>query len=413
MWYTLVIVEFHRSINDDLIRDAQDSKISVLVGARQVGKTYLMKKVALNLKDDYYFNLESSDQLKLFNTSETEIIELLKSSGTNIFIDEFHYVENISKIFKAIYDHSQWHKKDFLKIYASGSSALEMHRHLKESLAGRFKKYWIKPLTYKEFCSNLDIDTSLNEFLQYGALPGTYDIKRHPSNKAKQQYLQEILNSYIQKDIKALVAEENIAAFNNLLYILADKQGQIISSSSLAGEIRVSVPTVERYLTILEQTFVLYVLKSFSGNLSNELKKSKKYYLYDLGIRNSLLKDFSGLKNRLDKGCIAETFVYHYLLGIADMSNTEIYFWRTSDEMEIDFIWSRNRIPYPIEVKSGLRKAAPLPALTKFLKAYPRAPFGVVINEKIDDEIWHKDRKIYFVSYSNIDKLEELLQMDN
>ncbi len=97
------------------------------------------------------------------------------------------------------------------------------------------------------------------------------------------------------------------------------------------------------------------------------------------------------------------------MLGIADSSDTEIYFWRTSDDMEIDFIWNRNRIPYPIEVKSSLRKPEVFPALIKFLKAYPKVPFAVVINEKIDEEIWHKDRKIYFISYKNIDRLEEIL----
>ncbi|MEY3370416.1 MAG: hypothetical protein RLZZ361_1086 [Cyanobacteriota bacterium] len=403
---------FRRAIYAELLKDAKDSRVSILVGARQVGKTYLLKKLSSDLKDDRYFNLEFSDELRLFNADETEIIGLLKNSGSNIFIDEFHYIENISKIFKAIYDHCEWRKKDFIKIYASGSSALAMHKHLKESLAGRFKKYWIRPLSYREFCSNSEIDTDLDEFLCFGALPGTYDLKRNPSRKDKQNYLREILNSYIQKDVKALVAEENISAFNNLLYILADKQGQIVSTANLASETRVSAPTIEKYISILEQTFVLYVLKPFSGNLSNELKKSKKYYLYDLGIRNSLLKDFSALRNRPDKGFILETFVYHYLLSIADTSDTEIYFWRTSDDMEIDFVWTCNRIPYPIEVKESLRKPEVFPALIKFLKAYPRAPFAVVINDKIDEELWHKDRKIYFISYKNIERLEEILKTE-
>lgn len=401
---------FRRKIFGELLKDAEDSRISILVGARQVGKTYLMKKLSAQLKNDRYFNLEFSDQLRLFNLSESAIIQLLRESGSNIFIDEFHYLENISKIFKAIYDYGEWHGKERIKIYASGSSALEMHKHLKESLAGRFKKYFIRPLSYKEFQSNPEIDTSFDEFLQYGALPGTYNLERNPGHKDRQQYLEEILNSYIQKDIKSLVAEENIAAFNNLLYILADKQGQIIRTSSLSSEIRVSVPTVEKYISLLEQTFTLYSLTSFSGNLSNELKKSKKYYLYDLGIRNSLLKDFRAIKARPDKGFILETFVYHYLLGIADSSDTEIYFWRTSDDMEIDFIWNRNRTPCPIEVKSSLRKAEIFPSLIKFLRAYPTAPFAIVINDKIDEEIYHQDRKIYFISYKNIDRLEELLE---
>jgi predicted AAA+ superfamily ATPase len=401
-------MNFKRNIYPALVQDSQNPKIIILMGARQVGKTYLMKKLANELKNYRYFNLEFSEQLLLFNGSENEIIQLLKSSGQYIFIDEFHYLENISKIFKAIYDESSWSNHS-VKIYASGSSALEMHKHLEESLGGRLKKYWIKPLSYKEFCSNSEIKSELSEFLCYGALPGTYDLKQHPTNKDRQQYLQEILNAYIQKEVKFLIVEENIVAFNHLLYILADKQGQITSTASLANEIKVTAATVEKYISILEQTFVLYSLKSFSGNLSNELKKSKKYYYYDLGVRNALIKDFSSLTNRADKGCILETFTYHYLLNIADDSDTEIFFWRTSDGMEIDFIWNRNRIPYPIEVKSSLRKPEVFPALIKFLKAYPKAPFAVVLNDKVDEEIFHKDHKIYFISFKNIDYLEELL----
>ncbi len=403
-------MSFKRNIYPALVQDSQNPKIIILMGARQVGKTYLMKKLANELKNYRYFNLEFSEQLLLFNGSENEIIQLLKSSGQYIFIDEFHYLENISKIFKAIYDESTWSNHS-VKIYASGSSALEMHKHLKESLAGRLKKYWIKPLSYKEFCSNSEIKSELSEFLCYGALPGTYDLKQHPTHRDRQQYLQEILNAYIQKDVKSLIIEENIVAFNHLLYILADKQGQITSTASLANEIKVTAATVEKYISILEQTFVLYSLKSFSGNLSNELKKSKKYYYYDLGVRNALIKDFSSLANRADKGCILETFTYHYLLNIADDSDTEIFFWRTSDGMEIDFIWNRNRTPYPIEVKSSLRKPEVFPALIKFLKAYPKAPFAIVLNDKVDEEIFHKDRKIHFISFKNIDYLEELLNI--
>lgn len=411
---------FSRTIYSELLADAEDPRITILMGARQVGKTYLMKKLATELQDYQYFNLELSDHLLLFNRDEAEIVEFLENSAKYVFIDEFQYVENISKVFKALYDKAAWDTalkqsksrkkpKYIPKIYASGSSALEMHRHLKESLAGRFKKYWIKPLNYQEFLSNSDITTDFIEYLSYGALPGTYNLKQNSSQKDKQRYLSDMLNSYIQKDVKALVAEENIVAFNHLLYILADKQGQITATANLANEIRVTAATVEKYISILEQTFVLYSLKSFSGNLSNELKKSKKYYYYDLGIRNALLKDFSSIKMRPDKGSILETFVHNYLLSLADDSDTEIFFWRTSDGMEIDFIWNRNRRPYPIEVKSSLRKAEAFPALIKFLKAYPTAPFAIVLNDKIDEEILHKDRKIYFISFKNIDYLADLL----
>ena len=227
---------FKRNIYKELKADVTDPRISILFGARQVGKTYLMKKIAKEFKNDQYFNLERSDHLRLFNTGDSEIVDLLKSAGSLIFLDEFHYVENISKIFKVIYDQDAWDGKQDIKIFASGSSALEMHKHLKESLAGRFKKYFIKPLNFEEFQSHSDIDTDLEEYLKYGSLPGTYNLRENPSHNDKSNYLQNILDSYIQKDIKSLIAEENIRAFNHLLYILADNQGQIIASSNLASE---------------------------------------------------------------------------------------------------------------------------------------------------------------------------------
>lgn len=404
---------FIRDIFQDLLDDSKDPRITILSGARQVGKTYLLKQLSKELKNDHYFNLEESDDLRLFNAEEKKIIELIKSSGTYVFIDEFQYVENISKIFKIIYDKDSWKDKLDTKIYASGSSAIEMHKHLKESLVGRYKKYWIKPLSFSEFLTNREIDTDLDVFLKFGALPGTYNPKTNPTNRDKQDYLEKIQNAYIQRDIKALVAEENLAAFNNLVYILADNQGQISSSSNLARGIKVSVPTVERYLSVLEQTFSLYILKSFSGNLSNELKKSKKYYLYDLGVRNSLLKDFSSYKNRKDKGVILETFVYHQLLNFIDSSDTDIFFWRTSDQYEIDFIVNKNRIPIPIEVKSSVRRPELFPSIKKFMKAYPKAPFAVVINDKFDEEYYENDRKVYYISFENIASLQEILSQSS
>ena len=243
----------------------------------------------------------------------------------------------------------------------------------------------------------------------YGALPGTYDPQENPTNTDRQDYLKQILGTYIQKDIKSLIKEENIRAFNNLLFIIAENQGQITSTPNLSRELRVSVNTVERYLDILEQTFVVYSLSPFSGNLSNELKKSKKYYFYDLGIRNALLKNFSPINKRNDKGLIWETYVYHYLLNLQDKTDTEIHFWRTSNNMEIDFIWLKNRIPVPIEVKSKLSSKSIPDSMKSFIRAYTNAPFAVILNENIDSKEEYNGKTIYFIKLSEINLLKEYL----
>ena len=393
-------MEFKRTIYNSLEDDLNSKKITILFGARQVGKSYLLKKLEQENKKrkSKYFNLERPEDLVLFNKSNAEIIQLLEKSGDLIFIDEFHYINNASHIFKAIYD-----TNPSIKIYASGSSAIEMHKHIQESLVGRFKEYKIKPLSYEEFLSN-SINLKLDDYLCYGALPGLYDIKEYPNNSDKEEYLRLIVATYIQKDIKALIKEENISAFNHLIFILAESQGQIVSTSSLANDKNLSSKTVEKYLSILEQTFVIYKLNSFSNNLSNELKKSKKYYFYDQGVRNALIKDFRKVNSRNDKGCIWETFIYHHLLSIRKEANTDIFFWRTTKGSEIDFIWYENREITAIEVKSKLKKAVIPENMKEFLRKYPHTKELVIFNEIINEETEYKGYPVRFISFENINE---------
>ena len=396
-------MEFERTIYNQLAQELESKKLTIIFGARQIGKTFLLEKLHKRFKDSRIFSLEEPDDLSLFNNSNSEILKLLRNSGSVILIDEFHYIKNASHIFKAIYDSG-----GKPKIYATGSSAIEMHKHLKESMAGRFKAYYLKPLSLEEFLTN-KIGLTLDEFLMYGGLPGTYDPKENPERKDKQQYLKQILSTYIQKDIKSLIKEENISAFNNLLFILAECQGQIVSMSNLSRELGLSVNTINKYLSILEQTFVLYSLRGFSNNLSNELKKSTKFYFYDLGIRNALIKNFNPIKMRKDKGTIWETFVYQYLLGIQDESDTDIFFWRTSNNVEIDFVWVKNQVPIPIEVKSKLSSTGIPSSMKSFIRAYTNAPFAVILNENIEAELEYNGKTIHFIKLSEINILKEYL----
>lgn len=391
-------MEFKRTIYSSLKNDLNSKKITILFGARQVGKSFLLIKLEAENKKRKakYFNLERPEDLALFNKNDTEIIQMLENAADLIFIDEFHYIKNASHIFKAIHD-----TNPSIKIYASGSSAIEMHKHIEESLVGRFKEYKIKPLSYEEFLSN-SINLKIEDYLCYGALPGLYDQNEYPNTNDKEEYLRLIVATYIQKDIKSLIKEENISAFNHLIFILAESQGQLISTSNLANELNLSSKTVEKYLSILEQTFVLYKLNSFSNNLSNELKKSKKYYFYDQGVRNALIKDFRKVDSRNDKGCIWGTFVYHHLLSIREEANTDIFFWRTTKGSEIDFIWFKNREITAIEVKSKLKKSNIPDNMKEFLRKYPHTKELVIFNENINEETEFKGYPVRFISFENI-----------
>jgi predicted AAA+ superfamily ATPase len=253
------------------------------------------------------------------------------------------------------------------------------------------------------------VKKTFESYLIYGGLPGLIHLK---TNDQKIDLLDNLVATYILKDIKSLIKEENIPAFNRLIYILADTQAQIVSVSSLARELMVSNKTAEHYLAILEQTFVLYPLYSFSQNLSNELKKSKKYFLFDNGIRNSIISDFSLLKVRSDKGLLYESYV-HNALRMRAPKNSEIRFWRTKDGSEIDFIYIKNRKPNIIEVKSKLKQMLIPKAFEHFLRSYPNTENCFVINENISGELDYRGRLIKFIKLEDMEEDEDFLEIFN
>ncbi len=227
------------------------------------------------------------------------------------------------------------------------------------------------------------------------------------SEERKQHILHELLSSYIIKDVKSLVKEENIRAFNHLLYLLAERQGSTISIHSLANQVKLSSKAVDRYLDILEGTYVNYRVYSFSKNLGNELKKSCKTYLYDLGIRNAIVKDFSDPATRADRGILLETFVFLQLQTMLT-PNMEIKFWRTKDGDEVDFILLKDRNPIPIEVKSSITNADIPKGLKKFLLRYPHTKTAFVINESLSNTIRHNSCEIKFMTFDSFSQTQGL-----
>ena len=381
----------NRFIFKQLAQELSQPEITILLGPRQVGKTTLLRNLATQAQTQgrktAFFDLEQPQVLADFNLPNQKIIEKIRQAGDVIFIDEFQYLENASKIFKAIYD-----AQTKTKLVCSGSSSLEIHKHLKESLAGRRFLFRIFPLQYAEI-KQTDQRHNLETYLQYGGMPA---LTHTHNEERKQVTLAELLSAYILKDIKSLVREENIRAFNHLLYLLAQNQGSLISAHSLSKEINMSMNTLNRYLDIMEQTYVNTRIYSFSTNLGNELKKSCKSYLYDLGIRNVLLKDFSGIHDRSDKGILLESFVF-LKLRQSLKPNTELKFWRTKDGAEVDFVLLKNRKPIPIEVKSRLTGLELPSGLKRFLSRYPATKKAFVINENQEGETREGNCVISFV----------------
>lgn len=391
----MVNMRIKRPILNKLLEEFTRPEIVILLGARQAGKTTLLKMLAEEAQRQgrkaAFFDLEQPQVIAGFNKSDGEIIEMIKNAGEVVFIDEFQYIKNISKILKAIYDSGQP-----IKIFCSGSSSLEIHKHLKESMAGRRLIYRIYPLSFSELRNGIK-ELSLGEYLKFGGMPG---LLTDGSEERKQKILSELLASYILKDARALIKEENVRAFNHLLYLMAEKQGSIISVNSLSREIGLSPKAINRYLDILEETYINYRLHSYSRNLGNELKKSVKTYLYDIGIRNTLLKDFSSIDERDDKGTLFESAVFLKLFSELE-PNMELKFWRTKDGAEVDFVILKNRKPYPIEVKSNVNGSKIPPGMKRFLSKYKEVKTAYIVNNNLEKTENWEGREIIFVKLEN------------
>lgn len=392
-------MDIPRGAYKKLKAELEDRAVSIIAGARQVGKTFLLKKLMAAVTarggSAAYYNLEMPADLRAFNGPDDEVLRKLLSSGKVVFIDEFHYIKNASRIFKMVYDSGAR-----VKIYASGSSALEIHKHLKESLAGRRWLTRLMPLSYAEFCCKFGLplpSSAFGEYCQYGGLPGLVKIT---SKERKIEYLNDILETYIQKDIKALLKEENIRAFNALLYLLAENQGSLISENGLSREVGLTAATINRYLSILDKTYVCYSVMSYAKKLGNELKKSKKVYFYDLGVRNAILRDFSSYKARQDKGAVSETFVLLQILSILK-PNMEVRFWRNKQGDEIDFVVLKDRKPYLVEVKSSLSSAETPKAFSVFIKNYPETAGGMVVSSNLNAKGELLGKKVLFSTFED------------
>jgi predicted AAA+ superfamily ATPase len=388
-----------RACFEELGKEIRRPEISILLGPRHVGKTFLLhelqkkaRKVGLRTR---YYNLEIPSDLRTFNKTDAEVFRLLTERVDVIFIDEFHYLKNASKIFKAIFD-----SRKKVKIFASGSSSIEIHKHLKESLAGRRLVTQIAPLSLDEFNQRRPERAATNryeEYLAYGGLPGLLHV---PDAASKIRLLDELLATYIQKDVKSLIREENIRAFNNLIYLLAENQGSLVSENSLSREIGLTAATVNKHLSILENTYVCHSIHSYSRSLGSELKKSKKTYFYDLGIRNALLKDFGALRRRSDRGVLHESFVF-LQLAYALKPNMEIKFWRNKLGQEIDFVVLKDRKPFLIEVKTTLSSREIPPAMKTFFAHYPETLGAVVFSENMVGEEEFMGKTVRFESISS------------
>jgi predicted AAA+ superfamily ATPase len=376
-----------------------------------------MLRDELDLPSSYY-NLENPQHLNLFNDGYTSFSR--QNRAKLVFIDEFQYCKNISSVFKAIYD-----LEPDTKVYASGSSSLEIQAHLKESLAGRKLERIIYPLSFAEWLRQFSptppeipplgeavpIDTAeeykkrLEDFLRFGAMPGLCGLD---AELDKREYLAGIYQAYIAKDIKSFLKDESVLAFNKMISYLALNNGGQLNKDRLATISGVSSRQVDRDLDILAGTYVVALVKPLSQNKGKELTKTPKFYLYDQGVLNAIIQDFRPSTRRPDQGAINEQFAYWELRKSIDIRYA-IKYWRTADGKEVDFVLEKDREYLPIEVKSSWLEGKIPPGIARFFAFYPETRVAAVLYDGPYLVRVEEGRAIHFVPSYQTCKLPYLL----
>lgn len=340
-----------RSIHKEINAWVGREEIIFLNGPRQVGKTTLMKQFQKELetqgKRTFFFNLENPNDLALTEDYEYFRRSVAPKKGKVIvFLDEIQHHSKPSNFLKWLYDE---HRSN-IKLFVSGSANLDIKAKLQDSLVGRKRSFLLEPFNFTEFLEAKEFSGGKNpitdekqlkilmdEYLTYGGLPA---VVLENDISLKRDLLNEYTATYINKDIRHMIAENHVVAFNNLLIFLAKITGSLKNNSEIQKELGMNHITINRYLDLLRHTFVVYFLQPYFTNEITRLKKASKVYFFDTGVRNSLLSNFAALNKRNDSGALFENVVYLHLLQQYDKNH--VFYLRTISDNEIDFICQTN-----------------------------------------------------------------------
>ncbi len=326
-----------RTLADVILQSMRPGFVNILYGPRQIGKTVLLGQITAQLSKEKILAVNGDTEegrTLLSTTSEVKLAQTMKNY-TILCIDEAQRISNIGLSLKIIID-----RFPSTKIMVTGSSSLDLAKGIKENLTGRNKVFLLYPLATGERAGNLGvhhIPSLLEEQLIYGGYPYVQSLA---AAKEKQEYLAGIVEDYLFRDIVWLEKIENPDVLRKLSTVLAFQIGSEVSLNELSRTLGIDVKTVARYLALLEKSFVIVPIGAYAKNLRNEISKSKKYYFFDLGIRNALTSQFLPLDRRTDIGALWENFLFiermkerHYARTVA-----QYYFWRTYEGAEVDMV---------------------------------------------------------------------------
>jgi len=359
-----------KRINKLLFKD----KAVILYGARQVGKTTLLHRLQESRPErSIYLNCDEPDIRQSLADVTSTAIKALFGKAKLVFIDEAQRVPNMGLTLKLAVDNFPE-----IQIVATGSSSFELSDNIAEPLTGRKYELQLFPFSIEELRHD-HTDKQIERLLEHRMLYGMYpEIAQHPGDEL--ELLKEIARSYLFKDVLHYQRIKNPEVLEKLLQALALQIGSEVSLNELAGLLGIDKNTVAGYIRILEQAFIIYPLRPFSRNLRNELKKMRKIYFLDTGIRNALINNFNPLALRQDAGALWENFMISERVKENSNRNRSVnmYFWRTHQQQEIDLVEDSGGKLSGFEFKWG-RKKSRIPQL--FLKTYPGSSVDPVTPE--------------------------------
>lgn len=372
-----------RSLEPLILSGLKPNKVVVLLGARRVGKTELIRHVLPQIGEEpLLLNGENVDTIDMMQRRSIDNLKNVLGKHRLLVIDEAQAIPEIGLKLKLMVDHIEG-----VRILVTGSSVFDLDNQLGEPLVGRKTTLHLFPLTQMEFAPRehaIQTSTNLPKRLIYGSYP---EIEHLDTQDEKEECLKEQVSSYLLKDILAFEGIRKRGKIVSLLRMLAFRVGSEISMDSIGNDLGLNKNTVDRYLDLLSKVFIIHNVRGFSRNLDNEITKKSKWYFYDNGIRNALINNFNPMELRDDHGKLWENYLITERLKLQEYTRlfTNNYFWRTHTQQEIDWVEERGGHLHAYEFKWKKGSNTKVPPSWK--RAYPDATFQVITQDNYLDFI--------------------------
>lgn len=369
-----------RILSDQIIKDLNRGKVQVIFGARQIGKTTLIDSINDSETKTLMLNCDDVDDRDLLTDKTTTELRNMLSGYARVCIDEAQRVPDIGMTLKKIGD-----LKSGVQVLVTGSSSLELANNINEPATGRLIEYRMFPLSLREMATESSVREEsrlLEQRLIYGLYP---EVVTTPSDAKR--ILSSLSNNYLYKDILSYKGLKKPEMIHKLVKALALQVGEEVSYNELSGLLGIDKETVENYISLLEKCFVIFRLDSFSRNARNEIKKGKKIYFWDNGIRNAVISNFAPIDSRNDIGALWENLMVSERKKCNTYASTyaQMYFWRTHEQREIDLIEECDGVLKAFEFKSKAGKVVKCPK--SFTDNYPNVEFKVITPDNMWDFI--------------------------